>query len=130
MDRLYAAYYGSGVASVDLGAAVMRQAGFIDKMSAMGWLDGARFERDGSGGGGGGDAVFLLQKAAARYHAFLDLLSTMPAGSLCPSKSPPQPFPLGTRKLGADRYLSGDGCAALDIDLAWHTHQLKGEQYR
>ncbi|KAJ9091282.1 hypothetical protein QFC21_007271 [Naganishia friedmannii] len=99
INKLYAAYHHPGVASLALGQAVMRQAGFIGKMRGMGWLDVARF---GGEGGGGGD-VYLLQKAAARYHAFLDLLTTMPAGSLCPT---------------------------LDIDLAWHTHQLKAEQYR
>ncbi|PVF99604.1 hypothetical protein CPB86DRAFT_813763 [Serendipita vermifera] len=44
-----------------------------------------------------------LVRCIARYHAFLDLMSHTPGLFLVPT---------------------------LDIDLAWHTHQLKGEQYR
>jgi hypothetical protein len=77
--RMFVAYTHSGIASVELGPAAMRQANFIGKMKEMGWLAPGRFE-------GGVGAVFLLQKAAARYHAFLDLMTTTPRGMLCPSE--------------------------------------------
>ncbi|KAJ9115971.1 hypothetical protein QFC22_005114 [Naganishia vaughanmartiniae] len=80
ISRMYAAYDHCGLASLALGPAVMRQANFIGKMKGMGWLEPGRFEGDGPGG------PFLLQKAAARYHAFLDLMTTMPSGFLCPSE--------------------------------------------
>lgn len=44
-----------------------------------------------------------LVRSIARYHAFLDLMSCHPTSFLVPT---------------------------LDIDLAWHSHQLKGEGYR
>lgn len=78
--RMFVAYMHAGMASVELGPAVMRQANFIGKMKEMGWLSPGRFE-------GSVDAVFLLRKAAARYHAFMDLMTTMPRGMLCPSGS-------------------------------------------
>ncbi|KAG6805310.1 hypothetical protein H0H92_015894, partial [Tricholoma furcatifolium] len=43
-----------------------------------------------------------LQHAIARYHAFLNLMSASPASFFVPT---------------------------LDIDLAWHTHQLLGNTY-
>ncbi|KAI5451536.1 hypothetical protein NCC49_001521 [Naganishia albida] len=94
--KMFVAYTHAGMASVELGPAAMRQANFIGKMRDMDWLAPGRFEGDAG-------AVFLLQKAAARYHAFLDLMTTAPRGMLCPT---------------------------LDIDLAWHTHQLHGDTYR
>ncbi|KAG6917585.1 hypothetical protein DXG01_001933 [Tephrocybe rancida] len=51
---------------------------------------------------GGTDDEIVLEHAIARYHAFLDLLTI-----------PPGTFHVPT----------------LDIDLAWHTHQLMGEKY-
>ncbi|KIP02258.1 hypothetical protein PHLGIDRAFT_130825, partial [Phlebiopsis gigantea 11061_1 CR5-6] len=45
----------------------------------------------------------VLQHAIARYHAFLDLMATSPGAFYVPT---------------------------LDIDLAWHTHQMKGEMYQ
>ncbi|KDQ09220.1 hypothetical protein BOTBODRAFT_534573 [Botryobasidium botryosum FD-172 SS1] len=44
-----------------------------------------------------------LVRCAARYHAFLDLIASGPTKLLVPT---------------------------LDIDLSWHTHQLKAESYR
>lgn len=76
---MYAAYAHAGKASVALAPAVMRQANFIGKMKSMGWLAPGRFD-------GGKKEAFLLQKAAARYHAFLDLMAAMPSGFLCPSE--------------------------------------------
>lgn len=81
ISRMYAAYNHSGIASLALGPAVMRQANFIGKMKGMGWLEPGRFE-----GGDESGRAFLLQKAGARYHAFLDLMTTMPSGFLCPSE--------------------------------------------
>ncbi|KAG8820781.1 hypothetical protein FRC17_010054 [Serendipita sp. 399] len=49
-----------------------------------------------------GDAAPLV-RSIARYHAFLDLMASNPALFLVPT---------------------------LDIDLAWHTHQLKSPNYR
>ena len=80
IGRMYAAYAHAGKASVALGPAVMRQANFIGKMKTMGWLAPGKFD-------GGMSEAFLLQKATARYHAFLDLMAAMPSGFLCPSKS-------------------------------------------
>lgn len=77
VGRMYAAYSHDGMASLALGPAVMRQANFIGKMRGLGWLKSGRFELE----------PFLLQKSAARYHAFLDLMRSM-QGFLCPSKSP------------------------------------------
>ncbi|KAH7098281.1 major facilitator superfamily domain-containing protein [Auriculariales sp. MPI-PUGE-AT-0066] len=45
----------------------------------------------------------LIVKSIARYHAFLDLLAAHPGMFIVPT---------------------------LDIDLSWHTHQLKGRVYR
>lgn len=76
IGRMYASYAHAGLASVALGPAVMRQANFIGKMKGLGWLKSGRFEGE----------PFLLQKSAARYHAFLDLMRSM-QGFLCPSES-------------------------------------------
>lgn len=43
-----------------------------------------------------------LQHAVARYHAFLDLMTSSPASFFVPT---------------------------LDIDLIWHTHQLMSDSY-
>lgn len=79
--------------SLDLAAAVQRQASFVSSMERIGWLDMERWELG---------AYYLLQKAVARYHAFLDLMSVNRSAFLSPT---------------------------LDIDLAWHTHQLQGKKY-
>ncbi|KAH8824704.1 hypothetical protein DL96DRAFT_1712950 [Flagelloscypha sp. PMI_526] len=50
-----------------------------------------------------GDEERVLVHCIARYHAFLDILSTDPHGMAVPT---------------------------LDIDLAWHTHQLMPTKYR
>lgn len=77
--RMYAAYAHHGMAGLSLGPAIMRQANFIDQMARMGWLRPGIWE-------GGIEAVFLLQKTAARYHAFLDLMVAAPQVPLCPSE--------------------------------------------
>ncbi|KAG6908090.1 hypothetical protein DXG01_006181 [Tephrocybe rancida] len=50
----------------------------------------------------GPDDELALQHAIARYHGFLDLMAAAPSSFHVPT---------------------------LDIDLAWHTHQLLGEKY-
>lgn len=114
IGRMYASYAHAGHTSIALAPAVMRQANFIGKMKGMGWLDAGRFD-------GGMKEAFLLRKAGARYHAFLDLMAAMPSGFLCPSE-----WLQGLVAISLT-YLS---TIALDIDLAWHTHQLRPDQYR
>lgn len=80
-------------ASLNLAAATQRQASFISNMERIGWLDIGRWDQG---------EFYLLQKAAARYHAFLDLMRAHSGAFLSPT---------------------------LDIDLAWHTHQLQGSKY-
>lgn len=79
--------------SLNLAAATQRQASFISNMERIGWLDIGRWDRG---------EFYLLQKSAARYHAFLDLMCAHRGAFLSPT---------------------------LDIDLAWHTHQLQGSKY-
>ncbi|BEI84052.1 hypothetical protein CcaverHIS002_0406560 [Cutaneotrichosporon cavernicola] len=95
-SRVYSETYLPTV-SFDLGAAIMRQASFIGSMEKIGWLEVSRW-RDAILP----DRFYLLQKAAARYHAFLDLMSVNPKAFLSPT---------------------------LDIDLCWHTHQLHASGY-
>ncbi|KAM0790841.1 hypothetical protein ACM66B_004685 [Microbotryomycetes sp. NB124-2] len=92
-NAMMSAYTRGEQFSLDLAAAILRQGTFVDKMASLGWLDPHRFEKD--------DGV--LQRAVARYHAFLDLVSLSPSTFVVPT---------------------------LDIDLAWHTHQLSPLQYK
>ncbi|BGP18703.1 hypothetical protein JCM10213v2_006769 [Rhodosporidiobolus nylandii] len=73
--------------SLDLAMAVIRQCAFIEQMHSLGWLAPSRFAEDET----------ILKRCVARYHAFMDLLSSTPSMFCVPT---------------------------LDIDLAWHTHQL------
>ncbi|CCA71946.1 hypothetical protein PIIN_05881 [Serendipita indica DSM 11827] len=95
LHRLATAYSHAGYASLDLVAAVLRQATFIDKIVHMGWTRPGRWEH--------ADSLAPLVRSVARYHAFLDLMYTNSWSLLVPT---------------------------LDIDLSWHTHQLKGRTYR
>ncbi|ORY89085.1 hypothetical protein BCR35DRAFT_350582 [Leucosporidium creatinivorum] len=79
--------------SLDLTTAVLRQGTFVQKLFDLGWTRPGRFD---------GDEV-LLQRCVARYHAFLDLISSLPSTFCVPT---------------------------LDIDLAWHSHQLNSSKYR
>ncbi|GJN92337.1 hypothetical protein Rhopal_005367-T1 [Rhodotorula paludigena] len=54
--------------SLDLAMAVIRQGSFIDKMHDLGWTTPGRFDTDDS----------LLKRSVARYHAFMDLMSSAP----------------------------------------------------
>jgi len=53
----------------------MRQASFIQKMIGLGWTDTDRFATDKT----------ILLRAIARYHAFLDLMSSSPAVFFVPT---------------------------------------------
>ncbi|KAH8828620.1 hypothetical protein DL96DRAFT_1595199 [Flagelloscypha sp. PMI_526] len=77
--------------STDLSAAVLRQYDFARKMDSLPWTSSAQTPEDER----------PLIHAIARYHSFLDLMSSR----------------------------MGFHVPTLDIDLAWHTHQLSGVQY-
>ncbi|KZT69341.1 hypothetical protein DAEQUDRAFT_726929 [Daedalea quercina L-15889] len=94
LPRTMNAYTDDRPFSVDLVAAVLRQGNFIDAMDNLGWTRPGYFDDR--------ENEVLLTHALARYHAFLDLLS---------SASGPHYVP------------------TFDIDLVWHTHQLKGNLY-
>ncbi|KAH8825620.1 hypothetical protein DL96DRAFT_1609437 [Flagelloscypha sp. PMI_526] len=79
--------------STDLAAAVLRQFDFSEKMQGVGWTRSGVFSTD--------EDMTPLVHATARYHSFLDLMTTN-VGFYVPT---------------------------LDIDLAWHTHQLCAAQY-
>ncbi|KAJ2921920.1 hypothetical protein H1R20_g15175, partial [Candolleomyces eurysporus] len=94
LGRIMSAHSTPKAYSVDLVGAVLRQGDFIDKIAKLGWTrpgytDSPRITP-------------TLMNAVARYHAFLDLLSTGSESLLVPT---------------------------LDIDLVWHTHQLMPEKY-
>lgn len=91
--------------SIDLADAVLRQFSFIDEMDQMGWLDTTSFKE-------GAEEMALpsltseerrpnLARSIVRYHRWLNVL-TVKNDLLCPT---------------------------LDIDLAWHTHQLLPSYY-
>ncbi|KAF9055637.1 hypothetical protein BJ165DRAFT_433608 [Panaeolus papilionaceus] len=92
--RILSAYRDDRPYSLDLAGAVLRQASFVKKMYDLGWTQQGVFE-------GLGNEV-VLQHAVARYHGFLDLLSSSPTSFYVPT---------------------------LDIDLVWHTHQLLCVRY-
>ncbi|GJE98082.1 hypothetical protein PsYK624_143040 [Phanerochaete sordida] len=93
--RVLGAYTDDRPFSVELVGAVIRQCSFIDKMTDFGWAKPGAFD--------GHEDEVVLQHAIARYHTFLDLMSSAPGSFFVPT---------------------------LDIDLAWHTHQMKGELYQ
>jgi hypothetical protein len=66
LRRLGRVYSGrKGLASIDLGAAVMRQAAFVGSMERIGWLNIDRWTK-----GTDPTRFYLLQKAAGRYREF------------------------------------------------------------
>ncbi|KAH8823293.1 hypothetical protein DL96DRAFT_1469407 [Flagelloscypha sp. PMI_526] len=93
-SRITSAYVNTTPFSVDLVGAVLRQSSFNAKMFSLGWTHPGAFN---------GDEERVLVHCIARYHAFLDILSTDSHGMAVPT---------------------------LDIDLAWHTHQLMPTKYR
>lgn len=54
---------------------VLRQGSFIDKMYTLGWTAPHRFDEDNS----------LLKRSVARYHAFMDLMASVPGTFLVPT---------------------------------------------
>ncbi|KAI0792057.1 hypothetical protein C8Q75DRAFT_805098 [Abortiporus biennis] len=94
VGRVLSPYADDRPFSIDLVAAVLRQGSFIEKMHGFGWTTPGYFDD-------ANDEAVLVH-ATARYHAFLDLLSSSPGSFFVPT---------------------------LDIDLVWHTHQLMGSQY-
>ncbi|KAJ7063619.1 hypothetical protein C8F01DRAFT_1133725 [Mycena amicta] len=94
IGRITNAYSDDKMFSVELVGAVLRQGSFVTKMFDLKWTQAGFFD-DAQ------DEV-ALQHAIARYHAFLDLMSSSPVSFFVPT---------------------------LDIDLAWHTHQLMAENY-
>ncbi|TEB32128.1 hypothetical protein FA13DRAFT_285160 [Coprinellus micaceus] len=94
IGRILSAHASPMMYSVDLVGAVLRQGSFITKMVGLGWTKPRCFD--------GYEGELVLRHALARYHAFLDLLSSAPASFFVPT---------------------------LDIDLVWHTHQLWSPKY-
>ncbi|KAK0499373.1 hypothetical protein EDD18DRAFT_1102741 [Armillaria luteobubalina] len=93
--QIVSAYKDDKMFSLDLAGAhpyimkVLRQGAFVDKMCKLGWTEPDFFSSS--------EDEVALKHCTARYHAFLDLMSSSPTGFFVPT---------------------------LDIDLAWHTHQL------
>ncbi|KAK0207148.1 hypothetical protein DFS33DRAFT_1423132 [Desarmillaria ectypa] len=94
LSRIMSAYEDDKIFSLDLVGAVLRQGSFVDKMHKLGWTEPDFFSSS--------EDEVALEHCTARYHAFLDLMSSSPAGFFVPT---------------------------LDIDLVWHTHQLMARQY-
>ncbi|KAF8079297.1 hypothetical protein FPV67DRAFT_109524 [Lyophyllum atratum] len=92
--RIFSAYTDDRIFSVELVGAVLRQGLFIAKMQDLHWTALGFFDEQQ-------DAV-VLKHAIARYHSFLNLMSSSPASFFVPT---------------------------LDIDLVWHTHQMMGSKY-
>ncbi|KAF9535191.1 hypothetical protein CPB83DRAFT_924921 [Crepidotus variabilis] len=92
--KVFSAYGSEKPYSVELVGAVLRQESFVRKMYDLGWTRPGFFD----------DSLdeLALQHALARYHAFLDLMSSTPTSFFVPT---------------------------LDIDLVWHTHQLIPSRY-
>ncbi|KAJ7042053.1 hypothetical protein C8F04DRAFT_1078148 [Mycena alexandri] len=94
MGRIMSAYVDDKMFSVELVGAVLRQGSFVTKMYDLQWTRPGFFDST--------EDEVALQHSIARYHAFLDLMSSSPASFFVPT---------------------------LDIDLAWHTHQLMASNY-
>ncbi|KAJ7491083.1 hypothetical protein FB451DRAFT_1349431 [Mycena latifolia] len=94
IGRIMSAYVDDKMFSVELVGAILRQGSFVTKMYDLQWTQPGFFDS--------AEDEIALQHAIARYHAFLDLMSSSPASFFVPT---------------------------LDIDLAWHTHQLMASKY-
>lgn len=94
LEKMKKAYSVDRPFSLDLVGAVLRQASFIEKMARLGWTESGCFTSATN--------EIVLLHAVARYHSFLNLMSSRPTHFLVPT---------------------------LDIDLAWHTHQLFSARY-
>ncbi|KAJ3508207.1 hypothetical protein NLJ89_g5879 [Agrocybe chaxingu] len=93
-SKILSAYNDGKIYSVELVGAALRQGSFVQKMYNLGWTKPGFFDKP--------DDELALQHALARYHAFLDLMTSSPASFFVPT---------------------------LDIDLVWHTHQLMPSKY-
>ncbi|KAI0049887.1 hypothetical protein FA95DRAFT_1488384 [Auriscalpium vulgare] len=93
--RIMGCYHDQRPFSVELVGAVLRQGSFITKMRDLHWTEVDYFDNP--------EDELVLHHANVRYHAFLDLMSSLPSSFLVPT---------------------------LDIDLVWHTHQLTGPCYQ
>ncbi|SJL02690.1 uncharacterized protein ARMOST_06024 [Armillaria ostoyae] len=87
LSRIMSAYEDDKIFSLDLIGANLY-------MHKLGWTEPDFFSSS--------EDEVALKHCMARYHAFLDLMSSSPAGFFVPT---------------------------LDIDLVWHTHQLMARQY-
>jgi len=94
LRRILGAYSDGQPFSVELVGAVLRQGSFVDKMDSLGWTKPDFFSSK--------EDQVVLHHCVARYHAFLDLMSSSPTAFFVPT---------------------------LDIDLGWHTHQLSAGNY-
>ncbi|KAJ7343339.1 hypothetical protein DFH08DRAFT_703050 [Mycena albidolilacea] len=94
INRIMSAYVDDKMFSVELVGAVLRQGSFVAKMHDLQWTKPGFFDS--------AEDEIALQHAMARYHAFLDLMSSSPASFFVPT---------------------------LDVDLSWHTHQLMADNY-
>ncbi|KAJ7706917.1 hypothetical protein B0H17DRAFT_1174849, partial [Mycena rosella] len=91
--RIMSAYFDDKIFSVELIGAVLRQGSFVKKMYDFQWTQPGFFDS--------AEDEVALQHAIARYHAFLDLMSSSHTSFVL----------------------------TLDIDLVWHTHQLMSFKY-
>ncbi|KAI0311521.1 hypothetical protein OF83DRAFT_1150577 [Amylostereum chailletii] len=94
LAKIQMAYNDQRPFSVELVGAVLRQGSFVAKMRELQWMEPAFFDSK--------EDERVLHHSNARYHAFLDLMSSSPSDFFVPT---------------------------LDIDLAWHTHQLSMTAY-
>ncbi|KAG9036618.1 hypothetical protein FRB95_008452 [Tulasnella sp. JGI-2019a] len=77
LNLILAPYRHAGSCSMDLSSAVLRQMSFIEKMVNLGWTEDGRFEED----------TDTLIRCAVRYHAFLDLMVSIPGKFIVPTLS-------------------------------------------
>lgn len=87
--RIISAYSQPGPASLDLVGAVLRQGSFVEKMNDMEWTS------------------TNLAIAVARYHAFLDLMTTSVGPSLVPTLDIVRALLACQRGFGSDLYRLG-----------------------
>jgi len=85
LGRVYADH--DGIASLNLGAAVMRQAAFVSSMERIGWLNIERWTQSTDE-----TRFYLLQKAVARYRGYMSRAHT-------DSRRVPSSYGAGPRKV-------------------------------
>ncbi|EMD39261.1 hypothetical protein CERSUDRAFT_112923 [Gelatoporia subvermispora B] len=76
-DRIISAYKTDRPFSIDLGAAIVRQGSFTDKMKASGWTKRGYFNKK--------EREALLRVAVARYCGFLDIMYAAPTSFFVPT---------------------------------------------